>query len=257
MKRPTLGRPRGRPPGSTKFNQSKLARGRSPLTNPYSWTKPLYPTAPAGFDYFKHYQDELIRQYSQSQFSNMFSAGLGMSASTAAASALINPSTTSTASNQLLNATLLQQLTAGMNPTNQLSQALSQMSPNLLKQTLETLGSKMSVPNPSPLLAGLSADKFIQLAALGQQASSKTSKAATIAKPKTKVTSSHQGQKLSTAGSSAVMSNVGFKYPSTTEVKRKQSKPKTQAPGGYASSKEIPPAHSTSTASLSMDKSNS
>ncbi|EFA00717.1 hypothetical protein TcasGA2_TC003597 [Tribolium castaneum] len=61
LKRPGVGRPRGRPPLPKVPGQARVPRGRSPnvATNPFSWQNATY-------NYLKHYQEELIKQYSQS-----------------------------------------------------------------------------------------------------------------------------------------------------------------------------------------------
>lgn len=64
LKRPSLGRPRGRPPGP-KVPGSSRPRGRPSLNmNTNYWQNQMLKTN-AVYDYMKHYQDELIRQYSK------------------------------------------------------------------------------------------------------------------------------------------------------------------------------------------------
>lgn len=64
LKRPTLGRPRGRPPGP-KIPGSSRPRGRPSLNmNANYWQNQMLKTN-AVYDYMKHYQEELIRQYSK------------------------------------------------------------------------------------------------------------------------------------------------------------------------------------------------
>lgn len=64
LKRPSLGRPRGRPPGP-KIPGSSRPRGRPNLSmNATYWQNQMLKTN-AVYDYMKHYQDELIRQYSK------------------------------------------------------------------------------------------------------------------------------------------------------------------------------------------------
>ncbi|RZC42711.1 calcineurin-binding protein cabin-1, partial [Asbolus verrucosus] len=67
LKRPGVGRPRGRPPLPKIPGQARVSRGRSPniTTNPYSWQKTMLEQN-ATYNYLKHYQEELIKQYSQS-----------------------------------------------------------------------------------------------------------------------------------------------------------------------------------------------
>lgn len=65
LKRPSLGRPRGRPPGP-KIAASSRPRGRPSLnTHANYWQSQMLKTN-AVYDYMKQYQEELIRQYSKS-----------------------------------------------------------------------------------------------------------------------------------------------------------------------------------------------
>jgi hypothetical protein len=66
LKRPGVGRPRGRPPLPKIPGQARTSRGRSPnvSANPF-WQKSLIEQN-ATYNYLKHYQEELIKQYSQS-----------------------------------------------------------------------------------------------------------------------------------------------------------------------------------------------
>lgn len=66
LKRPGLGRPRGRPPGPKLPGQPRSSRGRSPGVSSSTayWQNEMLKSKTA-YDYMKQYQEELIRQYSK------------------------------------------------------------------------------------------------------------------------------------------------------------------------------------------------
>lgn len=144
LKRPGSGRPRGRPPlpkvpGQVRQPRAKNS-GLSNLQNSYNWQKNLFDQSYA-YEYLKHYQDELIKQYSQNlnlaqltQLSQMLSQGQ-----------IHNPATASAITNQLLSQTsilntnnFLKQLSSPGNMTQasaaQLLDSLKQLSPSLKKK---------------------------------------------------------------------------------------------------------------------------
>lgn len=77
-----VGRPRGRPPLPKVPGQIRQHRTKSPSSSvPYPWQSSMY-GANFNYEYLKHYQDELIKQYSQNlnmtqlqQLSNYFTSG--------------------------------------------------------------------------------------------------------------------------------------------------------------------------------------
>lgn len=77
-----IGRPRGRPPLPKMPGQIRQHRTKSPSSStPYPWQSSMY-GANFNYEYLKHYQDELIKQYSQNlnltqlqQLSNYFTSG--------------------------------------------------------------------------------------------------------------------------------------------------------------------------------------
>uniref|UniRef100_A0AAR5P9I3 Calcineurin-binding protein cabin-1 MEF2-binding domain-containing protein n=1 Tax=Dendroctonus ponderosae TaxID=77166 RepID=A0AAR5P9I3_DENPD len=69
LKPPGVNRPRGRPPLPKMPGQIRQSRTKSPSTRTsgvgaYPWQNPMY-GANFNYEYLKHYQDELIKQYSQ------------------------------------------------------------------------------------------------------------------------------------------------------------------------------------------------
>lgn len=146
LKRPGMGRPRGRPPLPKVPGQVRQPRGKNPgvagISKSYAWQKTLFDQSYA-YEYLKHYQDELIKQYSQNlslnqltQLSQILTQGQ-----------LNNPLTASAITNQFLAQTglltpsnLLKQIGAGtgsINPppmTPQMMETLTQMNLNLKKK---------------------------------------------------------------------------------------------------------------------------
>ncbi|KAJ8947583.1 hypothetical protein NQ318_010095 [Aromia moschata] len=101
LKRPGMGRPRGRPPLPKVPGQMRQPRGKSPnlagMSKSYAWQKSLFDQSYA-YEYLKHYHDELIKQYSQNlsmqqltQLSQILNQGQ-----------LSNPLTASAITNQFL-----------------------------------------------------------------------------------------------------------------------------------------------------------
>lgn len=144
LKRPGSGRPRGRPPLPKVPGQVRQPRAKASnlpsLQNTYNWQKNLLDQSYA-YEYLKHYQDELIKQYSQNlnfaqltQLSQMLNQGQ-----------IHNPATASAITNQLLSQTSLlntsnfiKQLSSPGNMTQasaaQLLDSLKQLSPSLKKK---------------------------------------------------------------------------------------------------------------------------
>ncbi|KAL1517234.1 hypothetical protein ABEB36_001024 [Hypothenemus hampei] len=80
LKPPGVGRPRGRPPLPKIPGQIRQSRAKSPSSASYPWPS-MYGTN-FGYEYLKHYQEELIKQYSQNlslnqlkQLTNYFASG--------------------------------------------------------------------------------------------------------------------------------------------------------------------------------------
>lgn len=144
LKRPGMGRPRGRPPLPKIPGHVRQSRGKSSgvagISKSYAWQKSLFDQSYA-YEYLKHYQDELIKQYSQNlslnqltQLSQILTQGQ-----------LNNPLTASAITNQFLAQTgllssnnLLKQMGSGSSGVNQpmtpQMENLHQMNPNLKKK---------------------------------------------------------------------------------------------------------------------------
>lgn len=130
LKRPGSGRPRGRPPLPKIPGQPRIPRGRSPsaTVNPYSSMFNNQFT----YEYLKHYQEQLIKQYSQSlslqqltQLTQYLTQGQ-----------IPNPLQTDSLTNPFLNNP--NSLLTSMSPTTtssnmQLLDTLRQVNPNLMK----------------------------------------------------------------------------------------------------------------------------
>lgn len=139
LKRPTLGRPRGRPPGPKQPGMNRSPRGRSPVHSSGSlpWQNMMYDQN--AMNYMLKYQEELLRQYNTlSQMNAMNLGQFTRPTTSSAAGSLLNPS-------QLVQ-TFTQIMSSGMNPLTmgQLSQSLSHLNPNLLKKLVEQCTSNQS-----------------------------------------------------------------------------------------------------------------
>lgn len=130
LKRPGAGRPRGRPPLPKIPGQPRVPRGRSPSANvnPYSSLFNNQLT----YEYLKHYQDQLIKQYSQS----LSIQQLTQLTQYLAQSQLSNPLQSDPFMSQLLGSpqSLMSQMSPTSSATNmQLMESLRQMSPSTMK----------------------------------------------------------------------------------------------------------------------------
>lgn len=163
LKRPGGGRPRGRPPlpkipGQVRQPRAK-AMNASNTSKQYNWQKNLLDTTYA-YEYLKHYQDELIKQYSQ----NMNLSQLTQLSQILTQGQIHNPLASSVLSNQfsqfvpqtgLINpSSFLKQIgssstTTSMSNAAQLLDNLRQLNPNVKKN----LGLDQ-------MLAGLTSGKF-------------------------------------------------------------------------------------------------
>lgn len=116
LKRPGPGRPRGRPPLPKVPGQVRQPRGKTPnvssMSKTTNWQKNLFDQTYA-YEYLKHYQDELIKQYSQNLNLNQ----LTQLSQILAQGQIHNPLTASAITNQFLAQTGL------MNPNSFLKQA--------------------------------------------------------------------------------------------------------------------------------------
>ncbi|XP_017772871.1 PREDICTED: calcineurin-binding protein cabin-1-like [Nicrophorus vespilloides] len=223
MKRPNLGRPRGRPPGP-----GKSPRGRSPMTtgtNPFSWQNAVFNSS-VGLDYLKQYQDELIKQYSQT-ITNQLKSQLGQSMFHAA-TRMTQPTAAAAAAANMLNPTnfvqTLQQM-SGLNAlaTNQLAQSLSQMNPSLLNNVANSQLSAATSASQLP-----TQETFRQLLAMNQLPK---------AQKQPKVPKHSKSSKSSTTA-------TGFKYPAAELFKTKM-KDTSKMQSYHQLIKEAPKAHSS------------
>ncbi|KAK4873288.1 hypothetical protein RN001_015317 [Aquatica leii] len=129
LKRPSLGRPRGRPPGPKQPGLPRSTRGRgSTHASNSAWLKSMYNQKT--MKYMLDYQEELLRQYnalSKMTFQNQFT----QFPLPTSQSSMLNP-------NQLIQ-TLTQMLPSSVNqsPVNQFNQNLSNLNPLLLKKLID------------------------------------------------------------------------------------------------------------------------
>lgn len=147
LKRPGAGRPRGRPPLPKVPGQMRQPRGKSPsaagISKSYAWQKSLFDQSYA-YEYLKHYQDELIKQYSQNLSLNQ----LTQLSQILAQGQLNNPVTASAITNQFLaqtglltsNSNLMKQMSSGAGSisqpmTSKLMESLNQLTPSTKKKT--------------------------------------------------------------------------------------------------------------------------
>ncbi|XP_031357687.1 calcineurin-binding protein cabin-1-like isoform X2 [Photinus pyralis] len=129
MKRPPIGRPRGRPPGPKQPGLMRTSRGRGSSSAPNSsaWQKMMYEQK--SMKYMLDYQEELMRQYNtlaKMTFQNQFNQYTHPTSQPS----LLNPS-------QLVQT--MSQMSAGINPLaiSQFAQSLSNLNPNLLKKIID------------------------------------------------------------------------------------------------------------------------
>ncbi|CAG9860246.1 unnamed protein product [Phyllotreta striolata] len=157
LKRPGSQRPRGRPPLQKPAGQQRYQRSKNPASGAskatsFPWQKPLLDHSYA-YEYLKHYQDELIKQYSQ----NLSIAQLTQLSSILTQGHINNPLAASAVTSQmfaqtnLLNTNLLQNINpAGSSvPTSassQLMDNLNQLNPAMKKK----LGVDQALSNLTP-----------------------------------------------------------------------------------------------------------
>lgn len=157
LKRPGSGRPRGRPPlpkvpGQIRQPRTSKTPNVSGLAKSYAWQKSLFDQSYA-YEYLKHYQDELIKQYSQNlnlnqltQLSQMLNQGQ-----------IHNPATATAIANQFLSQTGLlntSNLVKHMNPSTSMTQASAAQLLDSLKQLNPNLKKKLGVDQVLSNLAG-------------------------------------------------------------------------------------------------------
>ncbi|XP_066152387.1 calcineurin-binding protein cabin-1-like isoform X2 [Euwallacea fornicatus] len=148
MKPPGISRPRGRPPLPKVPGQARQSRAKSPSGSSYPWQSTMFGSN-INYEYLKHYQEELIKQYSQN-----------------------------------LNLTQLQQLTSyfssgrvnspGHNLTNQYLAQTSLLNSNLLRSGASGVGSGISTSassflDPNSLQKGFNTAQVPPLANLSQE----------------------------------------------------------------------------------------
>lgn len=119
LKPPGANRPRGRPPLPKTPVQMRQPRTKSPSrAGSYPWPNPMYPGANFNYQYLKHYQDELIKQYSQ----NLSLTQLKHLTSFFTSGQLGNPQVAQAVASQFLSQNLYNSPTAAsLTPTNLLS----------------------------------------------------------------------------------------------------------------------------------------
>ncbi|XP_056640755.1 calcineurin-binding protein cabin-1-like isoform X2 [Diorhabda sublineata] len=144
LKRPGVSRPRGRPPlqktpGQPRYQRSKSVSSAG-LNKTYAWQKSLIDQSYA-YEYLKHYQDELIKQYSQ----NLSISQLTQLSHILTQGQINNPLTANAITSQmlaqtgLLNSNLLKQINSVGNVNTpstsmQLMDTLNQLNPNMKKK---------------------------------------------------------------------------------------------------------------------------
>lgn len=141
IKRPGPGRPRGRPPLPKVPGQARQPRAKAPnhssASKAANWQKNLFDQTYA-YEYLKHYQDELIKQYSQNLNLNQ----LTQLSQILAQGQIHNPLTASAITNQFLaqtglmspNSFFKQPGTSNMASTAQLLDNLKHLNPSLKKK---------------------------------------------------------------------------------------------------------------------------
>nr|XP_023024842.1 calcineurin-binding protein cabin-1-like isoform X2 [Leptinotarsa decemlineata] len=206
LKRPGASRPRGRPPLPKTPGQPRQPRGKnlsSTMPKMYSWQKSLFDQSYT-YEYLKHYQEELIKQYSQNlsvpqltQLSQILTQGQLTNPVTAQAitsqflaqSGLLNPSNLVKQMNSVR--------TVGQTQATQLMDSPSQLNPSAKKKT-----------SVDQSLAGLTADQLKLLSSL-MPTSSKQSALSN------KITSPH----TTTSPSGIISSKSKLKQSSTSSTK--------------------------------------
>lgn len=241
LKRPGLGRPRGRPPGPKIPGQTKSSRNRNALLSNPLWNKGSFDST--AYDYLKHYKEELYRQYSQTLTLTQQMNQLGSFLPTPPQNNLLN-------SVNLLQT--MQQL-AGMNPLllNQFTHSMNQLNPNFQKSMsqvnanmLKNFSDLYKVPTSMPMTTAapnISSDHMRQLNNLAQginlpntnlinpqvSCTSTTSPKATFT-----ITKSTSIPKTSTASTSKTTIPT-FKYP--PEISKSKIKDVTKTSSSYVS----------------------
>lgn len=150
-RRPTLGRPRGRPPGPKLPSLPKGPRGRPPLNPQAQQSAYSFPFYPSGsYDYAKKYQEELLRQYSQ-MTQNPFSASSLLNANLV--QHLNTMATMTTAANSLSTASLAAGLSSlAPNPMT----TLAATSASQQQQLMQYFSAAMRLPTTSPTVTSSS-----------------------------------------------------------------------------------------------------
>lgn len=163
LKRPGSGRPRGRPPlpkvpGQIRQPRASKSQSAAGLAKSYAWQKSLFDQSYA-YEYLKHYQDELIKQYSQNlnlnqltQLSQLLSQGQ-----------IHNIATATAITNQVLSQTSLMNpnnLMKHMNPSGSMTQASAAQLLESLKQLNPSLKKKLGVDQVLSNLTGKFIVKF-------------------------------------------------------------------------------------------------
>lgn len=211
LKRPGLGRPRGRPPGPKLSTQMRSPRGRSPAaSNPFMFDA-------AAMDYMRQYQEELIRQYSKTLNFQQMAQLAQLSASTLKQSP------------NLLNSQLVQaaQQLGVLNPQ-LLASSLNLLNPNLFKKTSDQMNINTSLPSSqisnehlfnskylSSLGPSTSKASSINNSTLKQKAntSSTVSTKANLMQPLYQVSGMSQTKVSSSTIPSQTKTSTTFKYP--------------------------------------------
>ncbi|KAG5899799.1 hypothetical protein JTB14_006132 [Gonioctena quinquepunctata] len=144
LKRPGPSRPRGRPPLPKMPGQARQPKVKSPASSTmpktYSWQKSLFDQSYA-YEYLKHYQDELIKQYSQ----NLSLPQLTQLSQILTQGQLTNPMTAQAITSQFLSqsgllnpSSLVKQINSvgsmGQTAITQLMDSLNQLNPSLKKK---------------------------------------------------------------------------------------------------------------------------
>lgn len=213
IKRPGLGRPRGRPPGPKSLSgQSKSPRGRSPMaaSSNQFWGSGMLDSK-STYDYLRQYQEHVIRQYNQTltltQMAQLISNQY--TPTTSSASNMMNPSA-------LLQS--MQQLSTGLHSmsASQLNQSLSMLNPSLLKKLTEQMTLANLSNSSTTQIPQLTPEQIRQITALMQTTKPTSTKTSNLA-PSGKVGKSSMTY---TQASNSKTTTTGS-YKNTSEVKTK------------------------------------
>ncbi|XP_022907944.2 calcineurin-binding protein cabin-1-like isoform X2 [Onthophagus taurus] len=224
LKRPGLGRPRGRPPGPKSSTQQK-PRARNPTS--LQWPKAFDPSA---YGYLQHYQEELIKQYSQT---------LSLTQQMNQIGSLYPQANQNNLLSSLNFLQSMQQLSGGMNPLllTQAIQGLNQFQ-NVNKNIADLYKLPTSIP-PTNQLSGLLPEQMRLLAAMSQS-SLLPSSTQVPTTSNTVSTSSKSTYPITKPSSVSITKTVTtksntptFKYP--TEVSKPKQKEITKTTSSYHS----------------------